>query len=272
MRHACDEAAADRIAHLGKDDRYAARHLLQRLQRLRGHGQDDVRFQPDKLDRIGPYAFGLGTAPAIVDAYVAARCPTQFFKCLPERRHIGLRIPIVFGKGRQHAHAPRLVALLRPRRQRPRNRRAAEQGYELAPFQLIELHSKPTSQGRFAGYRIGRDQSAGIGALAKASPSSAMLTPATFACRAAPDDRAVSTLRIFLERVARRNRGRGSSKLRRATSCQIAGSYRNGCTLPFRGDLQEISKTFKTGCRWASSLTSRLRLGTPEFTCCRGVL
>ena len=45
-----------------------------------------------------------------------------------------------------------------------------------------------------------------------------MLTPATFACRAAPDDRAVSTLRIFLERVARRNRGRGSSKLRRARS------------------------------------------------------
>src|SRR5262249_2416391 len=85
--------------------------------------------------------------------------------------------------------------LLRARRKRPRGRRAAEQRYELAPFQLIELHSKPTSQGRFAGYRVGRDQSAGIGALAKASPSSAMLTPATFACRAAPDDRAVSTLR-----------------------------------------------------------------------------
>ena len=33
----------------------------------------------------------------MVDAYVAARCPTQFFKCLPERRHIGLRIPIVLG-------------------------------------------------------------------------------------------------------------------------------------------------------------------------------
>jgi hypothetical protein len=31
-----------------------------------------------------------------------------------------------------------------------------------------------------------------------------MLTPATFACRAAPDDRDVSTLRIFLERVAPR--------------------------------------------------------------------
>src|SRR6516165_4486169 len=137
MRHACDEAAADRIADLDKDDRYGARHLLQRLQRLRGHGQDDVRFQPDKLDRIGPYAFGLGTAPAIVDAYVAALCPTQFFKCLPERRHIGLRIPIVLGKGRQHAHAPRImVELLRARRERPR-RSAAEQRDELATLHSI---------------------------------------------------------------------------------------------------------------------------------------
>jgi hypothetical protein len=42
---------------------------------------------------------------------------------------------------------------------------------ELAPFQMIELHSVPASQGRFAGYRMGRDQSAGIGALAKPVPA-----------------------------------------------------------------------------------------------------
>jgi hypothetical protein len=41
-----------------------------------------------------------------------------------------------------------------PRRQRPR-RRAAEQRDELAAFQVIELHSDPTSQGRIAGYRTG---------------------------------------------------------------------------------------------------------------------
>src|SRR6516165_8951829 len=147
MRHACDEAAADRIADLDKDDRYGARHLLQRLQRLRGHGQDDVRFQPDKLDRIGPYAFGLGTAPAIVDAYVAALCPTQFFKCLPERRHIGLRIRIVLGKGRQYAHAPHPLALLRSRRERPRRRRA-EQRDERAALHVdfaLPLIASPSS-------------------------------------------------------------------------------------------------------------------------------
>src|SRR5262249_3892333 len=37
----------------------------------------------------------------------------------------------------------------------------AEQRDELAPFQLIEWHSVPTSQGRFVGYRTGGDQSAG---------------------------------------------------------------------------------------------------------------
>src|SRR5262249_50103736 len=51
--------------------------------------------------------------------------------------------------------------LLRARRDRPRSRRAAEQRDELAPFQLIELHSVPTSQGRITGYRIGEDQSGG---------------------------------------------------------------------------------------------------------------
>src|SRR5215472_5211614 len=33
---------------------------------------------------------------------------------------------------------------------------------ELAPFQLIELHPIPASQGRVAGYRIASDQSAGM--------------------------------------------------------------------------------------------------------------
>ncbi len=37
------------------------------------------------------------------------------------------------------------VWLLRPRRERPRCRRAAEQRDELAPFQLIELHSRAST-------------------------------------------------------------------------------------------------------------------------------
>jgi hypothetical protein len=38
-------------------------------------------------------------------------------------------------------------ALLRPRRERPRNRRAAEQRDELATLQLVELHSVPRQPG-----------------------------------------------------------------------------------------------------------------------------
>ena len=38
---------------------------------------------------------------------------------------------------------------------------AAEKRDEVAPFYLIELHSVPASQDRFAGYRIGEEQSAG---------------------------------------------------------------------------------------------------------------
>src|SRR6516165_12147710 len=51
--------------------------------------------------------------------------------------------------------------LLRARRERPRGRPAAEQRDEFAPFQLIQLHPVPASQGQIAGYRIGSDRSAG---------------------------------------------------------------------------------------------------------------
>jgi hypothetical protein len=60
-----------------------------------------------------------------------------------------------------HSDPPQPVWLLRVRRGRRRSRRAAEQQNQLAPFQLIELHSIPASQGRTAEYRIGEDQSGG---------------------------------------------------------------------------------------------------------------
>jgi hypothetical protein len=51
------------------------------------------------------------------------------------------------------------VAALAPRAARPR---AAEERDELAPFQLIELHSIPAGHDRIVGYRIDQDQSGGI--------------------------------------------------------------------------------------------------------------
>jgi hypothetical protein len=78
---------------------------------------------------------------------------------------------VVRGEIHEHADTP-LFCVLPTRRERPRGRRTAEKRDELASLQLIELHSIPFSQGRFAGYRMRRDQSAGIGALAKPRPSS----------------------------------------------------------------------------------------------------
>jgi hypothetical protein len=46
-----------------------------------------------------------------------------------------------------------------------RSRIAAEQRDEVAPFQLIPVHSIPVSQGRIAGYRIGENQSGGNGTI-----------------------------------------------------------------------------------------------------------
>jgi len=44
----------------------------------------------------------------------------------------------------EHADAPHRATLLPPRRHRPCRHRAAEQGDELAPFQLTELHPIPS--------------------------------------------------------------------------------------------------------------------------------
>jgi iron complex outermembrane receptor protein len=57
--------------------------------------------------------------------------------------------------------------LLRPRRERPRDRRAAEQREELAALQLIELHSIPASQTRIVRYRIEEAASGGRGAISQ---------------------------------------------------------------------------------------------------------
>jgi hypothetical protein len=65
---------------------------------------------------------------------------------MQERRDAGLTFRIVGRQGQQHADPPHPVALLRPRRERPCRRRAAEQRDELAAFYLIELHFGPRAR------------------------------------------------------------------------------------------------------------------------------
>ena len=66
-------------------------------------------------------------------------------RAFPKRNDASQHFKIVFGgwmQERDATHARRLLGL-RPRYERPRSRCAAEKRDELAPFQLIELHSVP---------------------------------------------------------------------------------------------------------------------------------
>src|SRR4030095_6311537 len=64
-----------------------------------------------------------------------------------ERCHAVLTLRIVGRVRHEHADAPHPLALLRARRQRPRDRRAAEQRDELAPLHSITSSARASSVG-----------------------------------------------------------------------------------------------------------------------------
>jgi len=64
-------------------------------------------------------------------------------QALHERRDAGLPFRIVRGSTHEHADAPHPLKLLRTRRQRPRNRSAADERDERPTFQLTALHRLP---------------------------------------------------------------------------------------------------------------------------------
>src|SRR5262245_25586002 len=77
-----------------------------------------------------------GIGPAGIDPQVAALAPSQLAERLCERGEPGLPLGIVRGDIREHADAPRAFDLLRARRERPREGRAADERDELASFHL----------------------------------------------------------------------------------------------------------------------------------------
>jgi len=100
--------------------------------------QNDVRGERDQFRGKCAIALGVTCAPADVDADVATLRPPQLLQPLQKRRETDLPCRIVRRDTQQHANAPHPLALLRPRRERPR-RRATEKRDEVAPFQLIEF-------------------------------------------------------------------------------------------------------------------------------------
>jgi hypothetical protein len=93
---------------------------------------DDVGLQADQLLRERSYAIDVIAGPTGVHPHVATIGPTQVHKRLSERGVATLRLGIVFVAPHEHADPPHPLALLRPRRKRPRRRRATEEGNELA--------------------------------------------------------------------------------------------------------------------------------------------
>src|SRR5262249_35929597 len=74
-------------------------------------------------------------APARFDAHVAAIGPTRCLQCLQKCREARLSFRIGRREVHEHADPPYALTLLRARRERPRDRRAAEQRDELASSQ-----------------------------------------------------------------------------------------------------------------------------------------
>jgi hypothetical protein len=68
--------------------------------------------------------------------------PPPFLQGLQERRNAGLPCRMVCGRAHEHADAPHLRRLLRPGRQRPHSRRAAEKRHEAAPIYSITASAR----------------------------------------------------------------------------------------------------------------------------------
>ena len=108
--------------------------LLHHRHDLTGRGQDDVRRKRDQIRGMFSNAVHIASPPADVDAHVAADGPARFLQTLQECREASLSLRIFRGEIHQHADAAHALTLLRARRARPHDRRAAEQGDELPSF------------------------------------------------------------------------------------------------------------------------------------------
>jgi len=99
-------------------------------------GQDHIGSRLDQLRHISPHAVGVAGGPASVDAKIAAFRPPEFLQPLAQGSNACLSVRIVISQ-HQYGDASHPLALLRARRERPRRRRTAKQGDELAPSHLL---------------------------------------------------------------------------------------------------------------------------------------
>src|SRR5262249_3064467 len=109
-----------------------------------GTRKDGIRRQRDKLRR-SRRGVGIGIRPPRIDQPVSAVGPPELLECCSERCEASVPLRIALGESHQHADAPHPIRPLRTRRERPRDRRAAEQRDEMASSQ--GWHGLPRAAG-----------------------------------------------------------------------------------------------------------------------------
>src|SRR5262249_19498596 len=139
-----DEAGADRIGYAIEHNRNRPGLPPQRRHAQGASSQDDVRRECDQFCRVCAVAVAVVSPPAGGAPHVAAGAPAQLLQDLWERREAGPAVWIVRGRVHEHADTPNPLALLRPRRERPR-RRTAEQSDERAPPHSITSSASASS-------------------------------------------------------------------------------------------------------------------------------
>ena len=162
MRKASSKSGADRIRNLGEYDRYGAGDPLGCRQGDSGRGKNHVWIQRRQFCRIGPHPARVTATPTVINFEVAAFDPSVLQQAQPKSCNSGLPFGIGFrDAGDQYTEPPHVVRLLRARRQRPCNYRAAEKPDEFPPYHgiysLAENHLRESLirswSGRYAPHR-----------------------------------------------------------------------------------------------------------------------
>src|SRR5262249_57609964 len=120
-----------------EEGRQRARRLEQAAGGCTANSQDDVRGEGNQFRRVSANALGVSRTPADVNANIATLGPARLCQRLCKCQNAALLCRIVRRKVGQQADAPHALTLLRARRERPRQRRAAEERDELAALHSI---------------------------------------------------------------------------------------------------------------------------------------
>src|SRR5262249_47369905 len=131
--------------------------LSQCSQYKRAVGQDHIRREADEFCSILTRQIQIGRTKAVIDMDIATVRPTQRLKTLLECHDASLRFGIAFNGSDENANAPHSFGLLRARRERPPDRRPADERDERAALHSITSSARASSVGGTSrAERLGR--------------------------------------------------------------------------------------------------------------------